>query len=231
MQATVNSVLDFLVDLYDSGLGYSGINIARSMLSSFLVVPRDTGKEILIKKFLKGVFELRTPQPRYHSICDVSVVLDYIRTLGPNNELTLQFLTYKTVILTALISAQRVQTLSYLNLSHLRKTDESFCFFIVDKVKQTRPGHVGLEVIFSKYHNDERICVYSALEAYIEKTRNLRHKSNLFISYRKPNGPVGTETISRWIKAVLAASGVNTNIFKARRRQQLVQSVYQFRKY
>ena len=105
---------------------------------------------------MKGVFELRTPQPRYHSIWDVSVVLQYLRTLGPNNELHLQSLTYKTVILAALISAQRVQTLSYLDISFSKKTDESFSFFIMDKVKQTRPGHVRLEVYFSKYHDDEQ---------------------------------------------------------------------------
>ena len=50
----MNIVLEFLVDLYDSGLGYSSISTARSMLSSFLLVPNETGKENLIKKIYEG---------------------------------------------------------------------------------------------------------------------------------------------------------------------------------
>lgn len=180
-----------------------------------MLSPNEVGKETLIKKFLKGIFELRTPQPRYQSIWDVSIVFNYLRTLGANNELTLQVLTHKAVILAALVSAQRAQTLCCLDLSFLRKTNESFTFVIIDKLKQTRPGHVGMEIVFRKFQEEECICIYSDLDAYIDRTKDLRNNSKMLISYKKPHGPVATETISRWIKTVLAASGLNTKVFKA----------------
>ncbi|KAJ8024270.1 hypothetical protein HOLleu_36959 [Holothuria leucospilota] len=83
----------------------------------------------------------------------------------------------------------------------------------MNKVKQTRPGHVGLEVVFEKYQEEECLCIYS-LEAYIDRTKDLRDKSKLFISYKKPHGPLSRDTISRWIKAVLTASGVKQMYLK-----------------
>lgn len=50
----------------------------------------------MVKKFVKGVFELRTPRPKYDSIWDVSIVFDYMKSLGDNNCLSLKGLTLKT---------------------------------------------------------------------------------------------------------------------------------------
>ena len=53
---------------------------------------------------------------------------------------------------------------------------------------------------------------------YEEKTKDRRgelHHSYLFISLIKPYKQVTSSTIARWIKSILAKSGIDTNIFKA----------------
>ena len=55
--------MNFLAELFQSGVGYSAINTARSALSSILILPDNTtfGSHPLVSrlKVLKGVFELR----------------------------------------------------------------------------------------------------------------------------------------------------------------------------
>lgn len=62
--ATVPLALDFLMELVGSGIGYSGINTARSALSSVLkrVDGMTFGGQ---ERFLKGVYEVRPSKSRY----------------------------------------------------------------------------------------------------------------------------------------------------------------------
>ena len=54
------------------------------------------------------------------------------------------------------------------------------------------------------------------LKVYLQKTASLRNEcSQLLISHQKPFEAVSKDTISRWIKTMLADSGVNTDIFSA----------------
>ena len=39
--------------------------------------------------------------------------------------------------------------------------------------------------------------------------------SKLFISCIKPHKPISTDTLSRWIKLVLASAAIDTSVFKA----------------
>ena len=79
---SVNNVLKFLTLLYESGLGYSSINTARSALSSLdrgSTCP--VGNHPLICRFMRGVYISRPTQSRYTVVWDVKVVLDYFRQL------------------------------------------------------------------------------------------------------------------------------------------------------
>ncbi|XP_068738595.1 uncharacterized protein [Montipora capricornis] len=59
VSATVPQALDFLVELFETGIGYSGINTARSALSSVLkpVNGITFGAQESVKRFLKGGYE------------------------------------------------------------------------------------------------------------------------------------------------------------------------------
>ena len=87
----VSEVLDFLHALFAQGLGYSAINSHRSALKSILQVPEveRIGEHNLVSRFMKGVFNLRPPQPRYSKMWDINKVLLYLKGLGRNEDLTL----------------------------------------------------------------------------------------------------------------------------------------------
>ncbi|KAJ8034661.1 hypothetical protein HOLleu_21590 [Holothuria leucospilota] len=97
----------------------------------------------------------------------------------------------------------------------MERTPEQFIFYVNEKLKQSRPGKMGVKLSFPKYAKDELICVYSAIDTYLGITRPFRTDNKFFISYLKPHKAVTKETISRWIKLVLGASGLNTDIFQA----------------
>ena len=109
----VNDVLEFLQELYARGLGYSCLNTARSALSSFIVLDGNitVGNHPLVHRFLKGVFQTRPDSPPYTSTLDTSIVLIYLKTLDPLKDISLQNLTHKLVMLCALVTGQRCQTL------------------------------------------------------------------------------------------------------------------------
>ena len=65
-----------------------------------------------------------------------------------------------------------------------------------------------------RYGKDPALCVASAVEAFILRTRELRGDAvSLFVSWKRPYKPVSSQTLSRWIKTVLKRSGLDTTIF------------------
>ncbi|CAB3997611.1 Enzymatic poly, partial [Paramuricea clavata] len=78
---TISDGINFLSSLYESGVGYSAINTARSALSSILLLPGNVsfGSHPLATRLLKGVFELRPSLPKYQDTWDISVVIIYVK--------------------------------------------------------------------------------------------------------------------------------------------------------
>lgn len=125
----MNKILDFLQELYERGLGYSCLNMARSALSSFIVLEGNitVGNHPLVQRFLKGVFQTRPAFPHYTFTWDTSVVLNYLKTLHPPKDMTLKCLTYKLVMLCALVTGQRCQTLHLMNLGQMHRDLNMSC--------------------------------------------------------------------------------------------------------
>ena len=165
LQASVVQVVEFLTDCYHEGKGYSTINTHRPALSTTLCSMNDhrdsLGSHPLIARLLKGVYILRPPTLRYSSTWDVSKVTGYLKTLAPLRELSLKLLTLKTVMLCALASAQRQQTLSALDLNFRKESQDSTSFVVTDRLKTSRPGK-SIEITFS-YSGCASICRLAAL--------------------------------------------------------------------
>jgi len=192
-------VLDFLSELFDSGLSYSALNLARSALSSFMCLNDGTsvGSHPLVARFLRGVFNLRPPQAKYKEIWEVRPVFNYLRKLSPVKFISLKQLTLKLCMLIALLSAQRTQTLHLLTIDSMVFTKKDVQFRISEFVKQSRPGHVGTLVELQAYPADRRLCVVTVLKAYLERTKGLRgNEKKLFISFVKPHESVSKDTIA-----------------------------------
>ena len=164
---------------------------------------------------MKGVFNLKPPRPRYKTTWDVKIVFDYMRGLWSLSSLSLQDLTVKNCMLTALVSAQRKQTLHLLRICNMDISDYVITFHVDDLLKTSKPGNVGCTLVFEQYKQDARICVYQHLKYYLDRTQELRgQESHLYSSFRKPHQRVSRDTIGRWLKHVMANAGLNVNLFK-----------------
>ena len=131
--------------------------------------------------------------------------------MGPAPSLDLKDLTIKLAALLLVSSGQRVQTLQHLNIDQLTLNQSQAKFMITSKLKHTTDK--GTAVVFRAYPHNINLCAVAHLHTYLQVTRPLRSTSQLFISYQRPHGPVVTQSISRWIKTMLAAAGIDLTDF------------------
>ena len=211
--------MDFLTCVFDTGKSYSTVNTYKSAICCTIkcVSGRDLGTNHLVCRFMKGLYTMKPPLPRYSHTWDVNVVTKFLRTLMPLDSISLKDLSCKLVTLIALTSAQRSQTLHALNLNHMCIEKERITFVIVEKLKTSRPGNSSIKVVVPKVA-DKAVCPVTHLLAYLERTAELRkchNVSELFISYCKPHKSVSCSTLARWIKWILGQSGIDVCKFKA----------------
>jgi integrase len=58
------------------------------------------------------------------------------------------------------------------------------------------------------------VSPYLCLEEYLEKTKHLRQSDNLLVATIKPHRAIGSQTLHRWIKIVLAGASIDITLFK-----------------
>ena len=207
LRPTVDTVLTFLTHLYHQGIGYSAINTARSAISAITL--NTLGSHPCIVRFMKGIFELRTPLPKYTHTWDVAVLLEHLRKLKTNASLSLKELSKKVCALLLLSTAQRVQTVHLIRLGCVLFHNQGCTISLVDKLKHTRPGHHQKALELSIFHDDEKVCVVNCLKEYIKRTEKLRKNTDqLLLCYVRPHGPASKDTISRWLKEILSDAGI-----------------------
>ena len=76
-------------------------------MSSYLdcKVCEQFGEHKQVRQFIKGVLEKRPSFSKYPSTWDVDIVLEYLESFYPHDKLTFKELSYKLVMLLALLSA------------------------------------------------------------------------------------------------------------------------------
>ena len=114
-------------------------------------------------------FNLRPPQPRYNCTLDVKVVLDYLRTLVPNDSISFENLTLKLVMLIALISGRRSHTIAHIITQDSTVSNSSVSCYIKQLIKNSKPGRPAPVIQLPAYPEDERICVLQTLREYLKK--------------------------------------------------------------
>lgn len=214
--ATSTQVISFLTVKFEEGASYSSLNTHRSALSTIL------GNKITldenIHRFLRGVYRLKPPNPKYDYTWDTNKVLNYVSDLYPYTDITLEALSRKTISLLAIASAQRIQTLSIIKLNNISIENDMIVIKIPDLIKTSRPGAFQPLIRLPFIRENPSICPATVLQAYIDKTSALRQGNSddhLFISLRKPHKKVSAQTLGHWIKQVMANSGIDISIFGA----------------
>ncbi|XP_024879664.1 uncharacterized protein LOC112459668 isoform X1 [Temnothorax curvispinosus] len=211
--AEVADIVKFLTIEFDNGASYGSLNGMRSAIS--LILGSEVGQNEVIKRFFKGLSKLRPPKPKYDSTWDPSLVLDYFRDLR-NEDLALDKLSKKLVSLLALVTGQRIQTLSSIDVRNIVTKENLIEIKIPERIKTSKPGKYQPVLTLPCYKENLNICPVNTLQCYLKRTKELRKDiTSLFISFKKPFKKASTQTLSRWVKDVLQESGIDTDIFSA----------------
>lgn len=197
-------------------MSYSSLNTARSAISAVLKLDnKPAGQHDLVVKFMKGIFNSRPSVPKHNFIWDTKIVLNYLASLSPIHSLSLKMLTLKTVTLLLLVSSQRIQTLHLTDLDNVKFNNDCVQIHVTKLLKQSRPSFHLAPIFLKKFVDNSELCIVTYLKEYIKKTSELRKsQTQLFISYHPPYKKVGKETLSRWVRIILAQAGIDISVFK-----------------
>ncbi|KYN03289.1 hypothetical protein ALC62_05870 [Cyphomyrmex costatus] len=206
--STAEAALDFLATIAESANSYSTINTARSAIS--LISLNSIGEDPLIKRFCKGASVCRPQTPRYDYVWDPAPVIKKLASDFPHRDLSLERLTRKLVMLLALGTGQRCQTLAAIRISQITLEENRALIRIPERLKTSAPGKPQPLLSIPRFENHEELCVVTLLVSYIERTEEIRPPAcdSLLIALNRPHGAVGAQTISRWLRTTLSECGV-----------------------
>lgn len=207
-------VISFLQNILDSTNNLFGsVNSHRSALS--LISLSNLGDDLSLKRFLKGVFKLRPPKPKYNYTWNPEKVIRYF---DKSDDSSLTYLSHKLVTLLTLVTGHRLQTIALIRCSNINITDECINIFIPDLIKTSKPNSYQPNLRLPFFKENKNICVASCLLSYLNHTeshRRITNEDHLFLTCSKPLKPATKQTLSRWVKTTLYKAGVDTKIFQA----------------
>ncbi|XP_071789789.1 uncharacterized protein [Asterias amurensis] len=218
VSAPITEIVEFLVTCEkDKGLSYRSLGVYKSAISMYHqpLEGKPVGQSADVCKLMKGFYNRNPPRPKYALTWEVDQVLQYIKTLPPNDSLSLKLLSLKTVLLLGLVTLGRVSSLVHIDIRDLCVSQSELRFIPTKLHKQNRPGNNIKSVIIESYE-EKQICPVYAISKYLARTRALRGtETQLFISHMKPHKKVVSLTVSRWMVEMLSVSGIDTDRFKA----------------
>ena len=119
--------------------------------------------------------------------------------MAPARSLSLKQLTIKLLMLLALVTGQRLQTLQALDLNMLNKVRHDWVFTFDVHLKHTRQSQKVFNVTLTPYPADRRLCVVTYLNEYVSRTTSLRGaESRLFVSY-----VTSQESVTRYTRSLV----------------------------
>ena len=121
---------------------------------------------------MKEILNLKPIITKQMPISDPNVVLKYLKQL--DNEILLQLLSEKLIILLSLLSGQRDQTLKALYIEHMVLEDSKCIFFIKEPLKTAKKKIHQPPIEFRSYPDNDQICVIKTLHDCIGKTKKMR---------------------------------------------------------
>lgn len=204
----INTVISWLCNKHSNGASYSTINTCRSALS--LILGDRIGKNVIISRLLKGMYNIKPAKPKYDRIYNLDPVLLALEKLYPLERLSLPELTEKLVVLLALITAHRKQTISFILISKIVRKTGGLEIEIPQKVKNSQSGTFQPLLILPEFTEKPELCVVKTLDRYLLVTKELRKDCDyLLVTTKKPHKKASKDSISRWIRAFLGKCGIS----------------------
>ena len=205
------TVLNFLAIEYERKLRWGTLRTYVPALSEYL----QHVDMVRIRRFLKGVFNLRPPAARYTAMWDVDTVLTYISAMIQN---TKKDISMKLATLFMILSGNRVNMLSHMKVTNMYLTDLEVTFVFDDVLKNSRPGFNTSPMTFKAFPIYTSLCPVRMLRSYLDVRDTLVNTPALFTTTMKCRGvyhPAKPDTIARWIKETLGLSGVDSGRYSA----------------
>ena len=130
------------------------------------------------------------------------------------NELDIQRLTQKMVMLMTLISGgRRDQTIHSIRVSDIKILDNKVVIPIMSLTKQTKPTKHMAPLCLQIYNKEPKLCVVTHLTEYLKRTKSYKDTKKLFLTCIKPYREASKDTISRWCKSITKESGISTHSY------------------
>ena len=225
VSAPLSHILEYLSKLHTNGLQYRSINVHRSAISSVhaYIDKVPVGQHFMVRQLMKGILRSNPPLPRYKEFWNVDQVLSYIISLPVNESLSMKILSKKLAVLLAIAAPKRVSEIARLdkNFMSIAPNSHSVRFFLPG-LSKTQKDASTREVVYDSFPQNPQICVFECLSSYIDRTEHWRSCDKetskydpLLRSTVKPHKGVSPNTVSRWIKDMLSAAGIDISIFKA----------------
>lgn len=221
--ASLGSIADFLIHLFDKGRALSTIRGYRSAIGAIHTGFSD-GSGVSSSPHLCGLlrsfFLKRPPVSQLVPSWSLPKVLEALGKppFEPMGSSSLHHLTVKTVFLMAIASGQRRSTLHALCLTpgHIRwearggvRLIPKASFIAKNQTASSGPVEVFLCPLsdHSSIREDKVWCPVRALKWYVEKTKPFRTDDQLFLITREPFSPASRVSVSRWIVEAIRAAG------------------------
>ncbi|EFN81934.1 hypothetical protein EAI_02370, partial [Harpegnathos saltator] len=187
----------------------------RSAIS--LISTKKIEDHTLVKRFCKGASFVKLQRPHYDFIWDPAPAISHLATIFPYDSVPLNKVTMKLILLLALGSGQRTQTIASIKILQIQFSQDKFFISIPDRIKTLAPGRLLSLLMFSRFSNRPSLCITLLLKHYLNITSDLRSSlcDALLISCKKPHQPVSVQTVSHWIRQGLEFYGVQTTLFSA----------------
>ena len=173
-----------------------------------------------IKQLIDAVVKAKPVIPAIPpQIWDAEVVLDYFRSLPPNDNLPALQLAGKCIVLLMLASGRRKGDLMGLDVSplHMRKTEHSY-FFALNKVAKGNDNGSNNFMQYVEFHRfpaDNKICPHKVITDYLRICQEKRGMSipahSKFWVATSSDKPVHRETVRRWAMNTLCDAGIDVN--------------------
>jgi len=140
--------------------------------------------------------------------------VNYISSLGNNEDLNDEMFTKKLTMLLALSSAARAHEVCFLDIRFLIKHKSGFTFSFAKLTKVANPKKPRPPIKFLRFESNKKLCACQCIEDYLARSSPWRHQENqLLLSFRNPHEAIKTKTVSRWLTDILKLSGIDTSVF------------------
>ena len=167
-------------------------------------------------KLFSGFTRLRPSMPRLPGIVwDINQVLNYIKTLPHNKDLTLMQLSAKTVFLLLICTTRRRADIMAIHTGFIFKDANRFVCQSQNLSKTyslTNTSVQNLEVV--RFPQDQQICPYKALSWYLYRTKSLRHSCKWLFVTTTDHTEAAPATVSHWVKNIMSEAGIDKKLYK-----------------